>query len=70
LGFRLNAPGREHVHLPLHSQRDRLGQQPRLADARIAAHDERGTSPFDVIQKPGQDLDLGGAASERRPILR
>jgi hypothetical protein len=55
----LNAPGREHVRLPLLSQCDRLGQQPRLADARIAAQDKHSPRAFHVIQKPGQDLDLG-----------
>jgi hypothetical protein len=48
--FRLNASRREHVHVPLLRQRDRLGQQPRLADARIAAQDERSARAPDVIQ--------------------
>ena len=60
---------RQHSHLTLLCQGDRLGEQARLADPGIAAQHQRRTRALDVVEEPGQDLDLRSAAKERPPIL-
>ena len=59
VGFRLHAGRGEHRHAALACSSRRLRQQTRLADARIAVQHERSAPAADVIQKLGQDLDLG-----------
>ncbi len=66
----LNAPGRQDAHLALLGEPDRLAEQPRLADARIASQDKGSARVLDIIKKPGQDLDLSHAAEQRRQVVR
>ena len=58
MGFGLRAGRGEHGHASLASRSRGLRQQTRLADTRLAAEHERSARAADVIQQPGQDLDL------------
>jgi len=49
-------------------ERSRRGQQPGLADARLAVQHERAAATLDSIEQRSQQLDLGVPAEQRRGV--
>ena len=64
LSFRLNARRRQDPDLAPPSQRDRLGQQARLAYPWIATQHQGRTAAVNATQQLAQDLHLGLTAKQ------
>jgi hypothetical protein len=64
LSLRLDSDRGEGLGTQIQCPLPGVAEQRRLADARLAAHDQRSASPFDVIDEPVDDPRLGSATDQ------